>query len=361
MILDAALREAGSGEGPIALVTLAKVSGSTPREAGSRMAVHPDGEIVGTVGGGKPEAQAREAALALLAAKAGGGEAPSVSKLHVEMTGADAKGVDLICGGIADIWIEVLEDRRLYSSALELIDRGERLVLVSSSEAGSIALVEGGAIEAGRFPPRLDGGALAKALSAGLCVLGESDGLLYSSIEPPEKLLILGGGHVGRAVAEVAMRLSFAVSVADPRPEYSDPARFPAGVDCRKADFVETIERFPQGEASYVVVVSPGHLGDLDCARVLIRGKYRYVGIIGSKRKSRMIIETLVGEGAPRDRAEALRMPIGLDIGALTPEEIAVAVAAELIAVRHDSPALAWIDADRERRREGAKPAKEKS
>jgi xanthine dehydrogenase accessory factor len=156
---------------------------------------------------------------------------------------------------------------------------------------------------------------------------------------------------VGLAVAEVAIRLSFDVTVADPRPEYSDPARFPSRVDCRKADFVEAIESFPQGEASYVVVVSPGHLGDLACARALIKRNYRYVGIIGSRRKCRMLIETIIGEGAEREKAEALRMPIGLDIGALTPEEIAIAIAAELIAVRHDSPSLEWIDGDRKCRR----------
>ena len=348
MILDAALREIGSGTGPVALVTLAKVSGSTPRESGSRMAVRPDGSIVGTVGGGKPEAQARAAALALLSAAR---SASRFATLHIEMTGADAKGVDLICGGIADMWIEVLEDRRLYSSALDSIARGDRLVLVSSAEAGTIALIEGSAVQVGRVPPRLDGEALAKAFSGKLCVLGENDGFLYSSIEPPEKLLILGGGHVGLAVAEVAIRLSFDVTVADPRPEYSDPARFPSRVDCRKADFVEAIESFPQGETSYVVVVSPGHLGDLECARTLIKRDYRYVGIIGSRRKCRMLIETIIGEGAGREKAEALRMPIGLDIGALTPEEIAIAIAAELIAVRHDSPSLEWIDGDRRRRR----------
>jgi xanthine dehydrogenase accessory factor len=225
---------------------------------------------------------------------------------------------------------------------------------VSSAEAGTIALIEGSAVQAGRVPPRLDGEALAKAFSEKLCVLGGNDGFLYSPIEPPEKLLILGGGHVGLAVAEVAIRLSFDITIADPRPEYSDPARFPSTVDCRKADFVEAIESFPQGDASYVVVVSPGHLGDLECARALINRDYRYVGIIGSRRKCRMLIETIIGEGAVREKAEALRMPIGLDIGALTPEEIAIAIAAELIAVRHSSPALEWIDGDRKRRRSQA-------
>jgi xanthine dehydrogenase accessory factor len=347
MIVDAVLRELASGSGKTALVTLAASSGSTPREAGSRMIVRDDGSTLGTVGGGKSEARAREEALLCLAAGRN-------SAFRFEMTGSEAKGADVICGGAADFWIEVVTDRALYAAAVAAIDGGDSALLVSSAEKGALALAsrEGTITRiAPALPegPRLDEEAAAQALQSGRGLLVE--GLFYLPLEPPEKLLILGGGHVGLALARAASALSFEITVADPRPEYSAPGRFPAEIKCRTEDYAAVISSFPSGRSTFVVVVSPGHLGDLDCARALLRGEYRYVGVIGSRRKSGMLIEALVAEGLGRDRVEALRMPIGLDIGAQTPEEIAVAILAELIAVRHEAPALKGIDEDRRRRR----------
>jgi xanthine dehydrogenase accessory factor len=348
MRIDAVLRElaAGSDTGPIALVTLAAVSGSTPREAGSRMIVRKDGSTLGTVGGGKGEAKARETALACLASGRN-------AHFRFEMTSSEAKGPDVICGGVADFWIEVVKDRKLYAQAVSAIDGGHSVLIACGADEGSLALLsrEGATLALAKRDamPRLDAELALKAFESGLCVLGE--GLLYLPFEPLERLLILGGGHVGLALARAALSLDFAITIVDPRPEYSDPGRFPAGTVCRREDFSQAIAAFPSGPSSYVVVVSPGHLGDLDCARELLGGEYRYVGVIGSRRKSRMLIEALVAEGFDRDKVEALRMPIGLDIGAQTPEEIAIAILAEIIAVRHEAPAIVGIDEDRKQRR----------
>lgn len=345
MTMDPALREAAAGQGPVALVTVARVEGSAPRHVGSRMAVRADGSTVGSVGGGRGEADARAAALARLA---GGGSAI----LRVEMTGEEATGPDLICGGVSELWIEVVAAGSPYAAAVAAVDRDEAVVLAASAEGGCLAVVgEGGEAFAGSAAA-LDPAALSRARESGLCAMGETDGLLYSPFEPSERLLVLGGGHVGLALASVAVGLSFQVTVVDPRPEYSGPGRFPAGVACLRSGYAEAIAAFPFGKRAYAVVVSPGHLGDLECARALLREEYRYAGLIGSRRKSRMLIEELVAEGFPRDRVEALRTPVGLAIGAETPEEIAIAIAAELIAVRHDATALGAIDEERKRRRE---------
>ena len=344
MTMDAALREVASGRGEVALVTVADVRGSAPRHSGSRMAVRADLSIVGTVGGGKGEAEAREAALACLAAGR-----PSV--LRVEMAGVEAKGVDLICGGVSTMWIRPIVDRSFYASALAAVDRGEAVVLVESAEAGCLAVVgeKGEAIAGSAGAP--DAAALERARETGLCAMSGTDGLLYSPYEPSELLLILGGGHVGRALARVAVDLSFLVTVVDPRPEYSGSGRFPAGVACLTSGFAEAIASFPFGKRTYAVVVSPGHLGDLECAKAILAREYRYAGLIGSRRKARMLVDELIAEGFPREKAEALRAPIGLAIGAETPEEIAISIASELIAARHEAPFLAEVDEERRRRR----------
>jgi xanthine dehydrogenase accessory factor len=344
MTIDDALRSLAAESG--ALVTVASVSGSTPRGAGSRMLVRRDGTSVGTVGGGLPEARAREAALACMA-----GDPRAV--LRVDMRGSDAAGIELICGVVAEMWIEALPDgpRSPYALVAAAVDRGESLVIASSAREGCVAVLGAGGVALAGRAEGLDEGAVSRARESGIPLVSELDGLLYAPVEPQDRLLILGGGHVGLALARAATALSFTVRVADPRAEFSDPARFPEGVECRRASFAEAIADFPFGPTAYVVIVSPGHLGDLECARAVLGKTYRYAGLIGSRRKCRMLIEELVSEGFPREKAEALRAPIGLDIGAETPEEIAVAIAAELIAVRKNSSSLAWIDEDRKRRR----------
>jgi xanthine dehydrogenase accessory factor len=327
MIFDAALREAASGRLPLALVTIATIEGSGPRHAGSRMAIRHDGTIVGTVGGGLPEARAIQAARDCLAS----GEN---AVLKVEMTGASATGVDLICGGVAEMWIEVVTDASLYAAAQAAVDRGESVLLVSSATDGCVAALGAGDAGSGGAGSGYDATAIASARERDCPILCSADGLLYAKEEPPERLLILGGGHVGLALARAAAALSFRTTVVDPRPEFSDSSRFPAGVECATRAFVEAIEEYPFSDSTYVVVVSPGHLGDLECARAVLVKPYKYLGLIGSRRKSRMLKDQLLAEGFDPAAIEELRTPIGLSIGAETPEEIAVSILAEMIAVR---------------------------
>jgi len=320
MTIDVALRAAAGGPvaaAPVraALATIVRASGSTPRGPGSRMLVRADGSILGTVGGGQPEARAIEAALAAIAASEPDAAAgPRV--LAVEMAGAEAKGAELICGGSAEIWIEPLTPaaRGLYAAAVAAIDRGERTLIIASAAKGVVSVE---AAPEGPIEAAIDG-----------------QGLFRCPVEAAERLLILGGGHVGLALSRIAVDLGFSVRVADPRPEFSGRERFPEAVSCLRSDFVAAIELFAPGARDYAVVVSPGHLGDLDCARALLRFDCRYLGVIGSRRKAAMILGALIDEGFDRAKVDSIRLPIGLDIGAETPEEIAVAIAAELVAVR---------------------------
>ncbi len=318
-----------------ALATVVRADGSTPRGPGSRMLVREDGGIVGTVGGGLPEARAIKAALdAITSGERDAAAGPRV--LVVEMSGAEAKGAELICGGSAEIWIEPLGPAAagLYAEAVAAVDRGER-VLISTSPSKGIVAVE--AAPEGPLEAAID-----------------DRGFFRCPVEAAERLLILGGGHVGLALSRIAESLGFSVTVADPRPEFSDRARFPQAVSCIRSDFVAAIELFAPGGRDYAVVVSPGHLGDLDCARALLRFDCRYLGVIGSRRKAAMILGALIDEGFERQRVEAIRLPIGLDIGAESPEEIAVSIAAELVAARRGSACLALADDDRRTRRRAA-------
>ena len=240
MTIDAALREAAGGTGKLVLVTVAEVTGSAPRHSGSRMAIRPDGVSIGSVGGGKPEARALEEARSCL-------ERGRSSSITVEMTGAEATGAELICGGVAEIWVEFASDRSLYAAAVAAVDGDEPVVLASSAAEGCVAAIgAGGRIVAGRVGS-FDAVAVSRARESGVSRRGGADGLLYSPVEPADRLLILGGGHVGQAIARAAASLSFRTTVVDPRPEFSAPSRFPAGVQCLTSVYAEAIEGFRFG------------------------------------------------------------------------------------------------------------------
>lgn len=332
-----------------ALVTVVSVRGSAPRHIGSKMAVLPDGSIVGTVGGGLLEARAIERAKRCIA------EASS-AHLEIDLTGTEALEATPVCGGVAELWIEYADAPALFAAAIASLDAGKAVVLASVLDRatglpGCAAVFDArGALIAGRADGA-EPAAAAKAASEGAAALGEAGGLFYDPILPPERLLIMGGGHVGRAVARFAVDLGFRVTIADDRPEFARPGRFAEGVEALNGRYVDIIERFPFGPATYALVVTPGHLSDMDCVRAALRREYRYLGLIGSRRKVRMLMEQLVAEGHERSRVEAIFSPVGLDIGSETPEEIAISILAEMIAVRRGSTLLESMIDHRHRQR----------
>jgi len=140
---------------------------------------------------------------------------------------------------------------------------------------------------------------------------------------------------VGRALAAITPGLGFAVTVGDDRREFLEPERFPPGVSTICAPFGQIVDSFPFDQGTYVVVVTRGHLADLECVRAILPRSWRYAGLIGSRRKSRLLLERVLADGFDGEKVAALHTPIGLPIGAETPEELAVAISSELIAVRH--------------------------
>lgn len=323
---------------PCALVVVIEAKGSAPRHPGSRMIVMPDGKTIGTIGGGAVEAQAIGEAVSCIAS--------GTDRLIVaDMLGEKALGADPICGGSVTAAIFLADEMGAYIKAAACLERGEPVVLVSplpvvatGAVDRSIAVINAvGDIVYGSSV-KLDKAVLKQAVETGLPVVSELDGRLYDPLVPRDRLLILGGGHVGQALAILAVNLDFQVCVADSRLEFAEPGRFPAGVETRLGGYTDLIEAFPTGATTYVVVVSPGHSTDLECVRALLRREYRYAGFIGSRRKVRMILDQVVSEGFPVDKVKALRAPIGVDIGAETPAEIAVAILAELIAARRIPP-----------------------
>jgi len=178
-------------------------------------------------------------------------------------------------------------------------------------------------------------------------VCGGSLEIFIEPILPPALLYIFGAGHVALNLYKVARGAGFDVTVADDRETYANRERFPEARDVIAEDFERIMARLAPNESSYIVIVTRGHRDDMRLLRWAVQTQARYVGMVGSKRKTITIFRELTKEGLDPALFERVHAPVGLDIGAVTPEEIAVAITAELVAVHRcverDLPHMSWF------------------
>jgi xanthine dehydrogenase accessory factor len=172
------------------------------------------------------------------------------------------------------------------------------------------------------------------AEESGLICGGQMD-VFIEPIEPSPAVYVFGAGHVGQFVGRVAHDAGFQVHVVDDREKFANRERFPDAAEIVVDDIPAWLARTRMPPSAYAVIVTRGHRHDLDALRALSAQNLRYLGLIGSRAKVKRIYDVLVEDGSvPIERLEQIHAPIGLDIGAVTPQEIAVAIVAELIAVR---------------------------
>ena len=182
------------------------------------------------------------------------------------------------------------------------------------------------------------------AQETGLICGGQMD-VYIEPIEPSPELYIIGAGHVGFHLARVAHEVGFRVHVVDDREKFANAERFPDAVEVVVEDIPAWIARTTLPVHGYAVIVTRGHTNDLEALRALATRELRYLGLIGSRAKVARIYEELSKGRTGSDALARVHAPIGLDIGAVTPQEIAVSILAELIAVKHgkdDPRSLRW-------------------
>jgi xanthine dehydrogenase accessory factor len=319
---------------PCALATLVSTSGSSPQNAGAKVLFLPDGRIIGTIGGGCMEAEARRVGLDCLRK-----QTPKLFQLRLD----DDFGWDdgLICGGTVNIFINPYPERskEAYAAALETAERREKAALctvVEGDEAlvGTTSLLKasGEGLEALRE-------AAASALEAGrekLVRLEDGRAVYVEPILPRPTALIAGAGHIGAALAQILSLCGFEVVVVDDRPSFANTDRLPFADRVVVDDIPRFVREFPVNEDTYVVVVTRGHRHDAHVLRECIHSNAKYIGMIGSKRKIVVIFEEMLREGlASREELLRVHSPMGLALGDREVGEIAVSIAAEIIAVRN--------------------------
>jgi len=172
------------------------------------------------------------------------------------------------------------------------------------------------------------------AQETGLVCGGQME-VFIEPVEPSPAVYVFGAGHVGYFIAKMAHEVGFQVHVIDDREKFANSERFGDGIDVMVEHIPTWIEKHRLPPTAYAVIVTRGHTHDLDALRALAANQLRYLGLIGSKAKIKRIYDALIDEGVAADSLRAVHAPIGLDIGAITPQEIAVSILAELIAVRH--------------------------
>ncbi|GMV93667.1 MAG: hypothetical protein AMXMBFR82_34450 [Candidatus Hydrogenedentota bacterium] len=320
---------------PFAFAAVVTATGSTPQKAGAKAIFEPSGAIHGTLGGGCLEAESRRRALDALDSGT-----PLLFDLHLN----DDYGWDdgLICGGNVRVFIdpEPAKNRDAFARASALIHEGRRGVLIT--------LADGDPINLGKAICWEDGAPLSEDVRLTLeqlqaCLDKARPQLIMvndisSYLEPIERtptLLIAGGGHVGQATAKLATWLGFEVTVIDDRPAFTQASLYPDGVRTICGDIPKAVAEFPVDSSTYILIVTRGHRHDGVVLKECIHSSAAYIGMIGSRRKVHIIRQGFLDEGiATEQDFQRVHAPVGLDIGALSVEEIATSIAAELVAVR---------------------------
>ncbi|MEW6349739.1 MAG: XdhC family aldehyde oxidoreductase maturation factor [Thermodesulfobacteriota bacterium] len=328
------------------LAVITAVRGSSPRHVGTRFLVRADRSIVGTIGGGMFEARVQRVAAQAL-------EKRTAMRKFFAFTGKNAESTDMICGGDAEVLVEFIDaadsvPRELYNRVLETAVKGtsgylltEMLMDVDAEGQVRHLLVDGTGACCGDFEA---GSAMLAAIPdkrllkpAQMLKLPENDPQVFLEWIPlAGTVYIFGGGHVGRCTAHMAAYVGFKVVVVDDRAEFASPEQLPDADQRVVVDSFEgALKDLDIGTDGYVVIVTRGHRHDKTVLQQALGNDCAYIGMIGSKRKTSLIFQALMEEGARREDLERVHAPIGLPIGGETPEEIAVSIVAQMIQVRY--------------------------
>jgi xanthine dehydrogenase accessory factor len=307
----------------VVLATIVSHAGSTPRTSGSRMIITANGRGIGTIGGGLLEAEAMARAVELIR----DGQSAIIS---FDLSHRIVDSMDMICGGQAEVLLDCLQPT---ATTIAAFDRWRRL-LVKRQPGWLLTLITG---------QRIGDACLSDEMRDD--ILASADGIsdlrtrLYGDrlmvVEPAitaYRVHLFGAGHVALSTCAMAATVGFEVVVADDRKAYANRQRFPDALALRVLEhFEQAFSGISVGRQDYIVIVTRGHLHDKIVLSQALQSDAGYIGMIGSRSKRDAIYTALLGDGFSQADIGRVHSPIGLSIGAETPEEIAVSIVAEMI------------------------------
>jgi xanthine dehydrogenase accessory factor len=333
-------------EQPIALATVVQTWGSSPRRAGAKMALTPDGKITGSVSGGCVEGAVYEAGVDVLKSR-------HPQLLHFGVADETAWEVGLACGGSIDIFVKPLEEEIFQSVHSVLVEETPAVLVTVVRGPGELLgremLIEEKGTVTGSLANDLDEQALAVAQEtlaqgeARRVMLNEDVEVFIELILPPPTLIAVGGVHITIALMALAKTLGYRTVVIDPRSAFGNTERFP-NVDLLIQHWPEdAFQEIPLTRSTAVAMLTHDPKLDDPALKIALPSPAFYVGALGSKTTQAKRRQRLLEDGLTEEQLNRLHGPIGLKIGAGTPEEIALSIMAEIIAARNHAisdPAL---------------------
>lgn len=309
---------------PCVLVTLTDSHGSAPRKAGAQMLVGAEGRLVGSIGGGAVEGRSIELCRELLTR---GRSCSRDFPLHPQEEG----DIGMLCGGDVSAHFQFIPGneslwRQLAAQALSLMEERRPGWLLLAEDGSDPALLGQETVlcgSAGADPAALRGTALLRR-----------SGRISLPLPVGHRALLFGAGHIAQSLCPLLAGLDFRPVVIDPRPELATAELFPTAERIICGDFDRIADYLTVTEDDFVVVMTSGHAGDLAVQRQILRGPFAYVGVIGSRRKTEAVNQRLLEGGISPEAIARVHTPIGTPILAVTPAEIAVSIAGEMIRER---------------------------
>ncbi len=319
--------------------------GSAPRALGTECLFLDDGSLIGSIGGGALEYRVSTKAAETM-------EQGVSQTLNFRLAGNQVAQTEMLCGGIVDVYIEPVFPEnptafKLFKRIAQLLDKGGNGTLLTVIQNGLHHHDE-----TGRLLIEADGtttGSIGE-LSAEACLhlverhrgttprllAAEEDhpALFIETIKPYDTIYLFGAGHISTFVAPLARKVGFKVIVFDDREGFASRERFPEADEIVVGPLKTVLDKNIPTLSTYIVIITRGHIHDLGVLRQVLNLNHAYIGMIGSRRKRDMIYQALQEEGVAQEMLDRVHSPIGLDIGAQTPEEIAVSIVAELIQIR---------------------------
>ena len=303
------------------LCSIIASSGSTPRGAGAKMAVFDDGSTVGTIGGGAVEFRATEIAQGFLCGEEAG-------QYHFDLSNHDKTDLGMVCGGKVTVYFQPMgsESLPLLDAVCARLAAGGKAWLLTRLDAPAMGLYEDGELKflslEGPVEP----------------LLGPQSVLtptVYSEpLTIPGTVYVFGGGHVAQALVPLLHTVHFRTVIYDSRPHAVEAPAFAQAAKIYIGNYSRVLERVTITEEDYVVVMTPGHQSDREILAQVLKTPARYIGCIGSRSKIAMTNKLLREQGFTDTDIARVWSPIGLPIGGETPEEVALSIAAQLVAVR---------------------------
>ena len=333
---------------PLVIATVVRTKGSTPQKPGAKLLVRNDGSGVGTLGGGCVEGDIWYAAKQLMKNR---GSAEAIGyELNEEIAAQDG----LVCGGTMFFLVDPIYEKGQEALFLDEINSaylgGEPVALASlvktipdidSKLGGKLLIRSDGSVVGTLGADNLNSEAIKYGIE--LMAYGNSKyvrsetGAEYfvEGYTTPPRIILCGGGHVSRAIYTFAVNLGFNLTVIDDREEFANKTRFPLANVVVAESSAEGFRSIEINKNTFIVIATRGHRYDHVSLEAALNTSASYIGLLGSKRKTILIYEELLSKGVSIDRIKDVRAPIGLDINARTPEEIAISIMAEILMIRN--------------------------